>query len=99
MFDVEALREELKKYNQEHLLQFWDQLNEAEKKALYHDVKSLNLKEITEIFAESVSSSNGHGILKEEDMEPLSGDVHESILSGSEEKLKSYREEGKFLFK
>lgn len=37
--DVTQIREELKKYNQEHLLQFWDELGNEEKHELYSELK------------------------------------------------------------
>lgn len=37
--DVTQLKEELTKYNQEHLLQFWDELGNEEKQELYAELK------------------------------------------------------------
>lgn len=37
--DVTQIREELRKYNQEHLLQFWDELGNEEKHELYSELK------------------------------------------------------------
>jgi hypothetical protein len=37
--DVGTLKEQLAGYGQEHLLQFWDSLEENEQKELYKDVK------------------------------------------------------------
>ena len=41
--DVPALRERLDKYEQSHVLDFYDELSEENKKALYDDVSSLDL--------------------------------------------------------
>ena len=39
--DVTGLRKQLRSYDQEHLLAFWDNLAENEKKALYQELIQL----------------------------------------------------------
>lgn len=37
--DAVEMKEHLARYGQEHLLQFWDSLEESEQKELYKDIK------------------------------------------------------------
>ena len=43
----------LKKYNQEHLLYFYDKLTDEEKKILLKQIKDTNIKEITNLYKKS----------------------------------------------
>ena len=43
--DVNTLRSQLTKYGQEHLLQFWDQLDTDQQKELYDQLSELDLDE------------------------------------------------------
>lgn len=89
--DVESLREELTKFNQEHLLQFWESLTEEQQIYLYKDLTSIDFQEVTRIFAQSRIPDEE---LDESLLEPLPADVHESFTKSSEAILRSYREEG-----
>ena len=44
--DVEALRGALASHGQEHVLQFWSELDPAQQTALYNDVASVNLAQL-----------------------------------------------------
>ena len=48
--DVAALRERLAEAEQSHVLDFWDDLSEGERRALYEDVSGLDLAELNEDF-------------------------------------------------
>lgn len=89
--DVQSLRQELVKYNQEHLLQFWESLTEDKKVILYKDLTSINFEAVTKIFAQSQKQDEE---LNESLLEPLPDEVHESHTTTSESVLRSYREEG-----
>ncbi len=39
IMDLEQIRQALRQYNQEHLVEFWSTLNEEEQTKLYKDVK------------------------------------------------------------
>jgi hypothetical protein len=53
MMDIASLISQLSQYGQEHLLHFWDSLQETERKELYKDIVELNLDEVTR-FLETV---------------------------------------------
>ena len=47
----------LKKYNQEHLLFFYDELNESQKKLLLEQILSINFDEIVSLYEHSMEES------------------------------------------
>lgn len=89
--DVQSLREELIKYKQEHLLQFWESLNEHQQECLYKDLTSIDLQEVTKIFARSQEQDEE---LDESLLEPLPDEVYGSFTKSEEAVIRSYREEG-----
>ena len=91
---MENVRQVLSENSQQHLLHFWDQLNEEQKKLLYKDLKSLNLSKVCQIFEVTVNSENQQNEKIDDLLEPLSPQVHESITRTTKEKLQSYRENG-----
>ena len=47
--DFSGLRSTLEQFGQEHLLQHWDQLNEADQWTLYEDLKSIDFAEMNHV--------------------------------------------------
>ena len=47
--DFCGLRSTLEHYGQEHLLQHWDQLNEADQWTLYEDLRSIDFAEMNHV--------------------------------------------------
>ena len=89
--DVQSLREELIKFKQEHLLQFWESLSEDQQICLYKDLTSIDFEEVTNIFSESQIPDDE---LDESLLEPLPKEVHETVTTSSPAVLRNYREEG-----
>ena len=52
---LKKAEEILKKYNQEHLLQFYDELSENEKKLLLNQILSINFEKILNIYTQSLN--------------------------------------------
>lgn len=89
--DVQSLKETLSRYNQSHLLQYWESLSESEQEYLYKDVTSIDLGKVSSIFAKSQEPDEE---LDESLLEPLPSDVFESVTTSSEARLRVYRETG-----
>lgn len=70
---MESLKKLLSKYNQEHLLIFYNKLNECEKEELYKDIHSIDFA-----FMDSLKSIN-HNIAKEDLIEPASATLREDF--------------------
>lgn len=84
--DVAALRERLAKYEQSHVLDFWDDLSDDQKSALYDEVSGLDLAELTEDFDKMALTSNKDAEEKLDDkMQPLPADQCGSVLKATEE--------------
>ena len=85
--DVAALRERLAEAEQSHVLDFWDDLSEDEKKALYEDVSGLDLAELNEDFERmSVKAeSDAAGGKMDDHMQPLPADQCGSVLKATDE--------------
>ena len=85
--DVAALRERLAAAEQSHVLDFWDDLSEDERKALYEDAAGLDLAELNEDFERmSVKAeSDAAGGKMDDHMQPLPADQCGSVLKATEE--------------
>jgi hypothetical protein len=44
--DLAQLKDRLRQYGQSHLLRYWDELNDVEKSALYHDLDAVDYEEM-----------------------------------------------------
>ncbi len=53
---LEQLREQLQQHGQEHLLQYWDELNETQRSQLLSDIEKLDLEVLDEQIQENVLS-------------------------------------------
>ena len=71
--DVSGLRKRLEKHDQEHLLAFWDELNEQEKSGLYKELSDLDLDYVTQSFQRCVADLNSQAEKLDDRMEPLPG--------------------------
>ena len=69
--DVEGLRAQLQKFDQEHLLAFWDQLSEEEQTLLYNELSQLDLEYVTQSFERCVADLNAKAEKLDDRMEPL----------------------------
>lgn len=94
MTDYAELHQRLQKVGQEHLLKFWDELSEDERKQLEQDISELDLNELKEYFDRATSSLAQNGLKLDDRLQPLPDDKLIRISRAPEELLNSYREEG-----
>ena len=69
--DVSGLRAQLQKFDQEHLLAFWDDLSDQEKTLLYNELSQLDLEYVTQSFERCVADLNAKAEKLDDRMEPL----------------------------
>ena len=51
--DIDSLKKKLTKTNQEHVLTFWDELNEEEKNILSKQIEEIDFEQIENLYAKS----------------------------------------------
>lgn len=94
IMEVNCLKEKLQKFNQEHLLQFWDEISDHEKSALFKDILELDLPEVTSYFAKAMNSLNANKETLDSKIQPIPGDVFESLCASTPAKLEQYELRG-----
>lgn len=94
---MEKIKQILEEANQEHLLTFYNQLNDEEKKILENDILNVEWEKIEKIKSDFIDKSTNKFILKSsvvfEDtlLSPLPQDIVGSSLSSTQEQLDKYR--------
>lgn len=94
MINFENLKEKLTKYGQEHLLRFWNELNDDERKQLFRDIQELDLKEIQSFFKRATASLDESGEKLDDRLQPIPESTFMSTSRASKEQLALYENEG-----
>jgi UDP-N-acetylglucosamine/UDP-N-acetylgalactosamine diphosphorylase len=96
MMDVSGLKEQLTRYGQEHLLQFWDSLDAHEKAELYKDLNELNLDEVTGYYRSTIESENDaeNGGKLDDRLQPIPAEIHGAVVRTDAQTLQDYESEG-----
>lgn len=95
MTNFESLRETLKKHGQEHLLQFWEELDDNERKQLISDIQEFNLDEVQSFFTRAKSSLAESSAKLDNRLQPVPESNLLSISRTSKEQLSVFHDEGK----
>lgn len=93
MLNIQDLRNNLAKYGQEHLLQFWDSLTNSEKEELIRDIDEMNLEAVVHDFQKATSISKTEEKF-DNNMKPVPKSLFGNVNTTSINTLKSYEEEG-----
>ncbi|XP_058442689.1 UDP-N-acetylhexosamine pyrophosphorylase [Malaya genurostris] len=94
MTNLHVLKENLTKYNQDHLLKYWDELNANEKRILVEDIEELNLDEVNLFFERATSSLKEDEAKLDDKMDPVCEDKFLSTSRENIEQLELYKCEG-----
>lgn len=90
MTAFEQLRKQLEQHGQEHLVAYWSELNEEQRRHLTADIDELNLTEVNEFF-ERATASLDDGVEKLDDrLNPIPETHVLSITRTPKEVLKNY---------
>ena len=81
----EGLKARLAEYGQEHLLGYLGELNELQKKALYQDIHTIDLKKITKCWKEAKKSLSDSEEMKDDQLKPLPSSIVGSTTDSREE--------------
>jgi len=88
--DIDTLRSKLTAAGQEHLLQFWEELDTDEKKALYNELSELDLDEVLEYFQRTVAEMSSAGEKLDDKMQPLTESQCGSMAASTDSELAQY---------
>ncbi|XP_015120681.1 UDP-N-acetylhexosamine pyrophosphorylase isoform X2 [Diachasma alloeum] len=92
--EVEGIRVQLKKYHQDHLLNFWEELTDLEKKELTDDIFNVDLAETNSYFERANASLKNNNKLLDDEMKPIDSDRCGVLNECSEEQLRGYEDRG-----
>ena len=94
MSEVENLRNYLTKFDQQHLLRFWDKLSDAEKRDLCRDIREFNMEEVCNYFQRALKTLDECQRKLDDRMKPIPEEASGSVMKCSEEELDTFRKEG-----
>lgn len=94
MTAFEQLREHLEKYGQEHLLKYWNEINDEQRRQLEKDIKEFDFDELHLLY-ERATQSLAEGTTKLDDkLQPIEESQSLSIRQTSADLIKEYNDEG-----
>lgn len=93
--DVAGLQQRLQSAGQEHLLQFWDSLQDNEKQSLYNELNHLDFIEINSYFEAAMQSLKNASEKIDDLLEPLPPVVCGSVTRTDDAKQVEYTNMGK----
>eukprot|EP00092_Neocalanus_flemingeri_P002057 GFUD01002196.1.p1 GENE.GFUD01002196.1~~GFUD01002196.1.p1 ORF type:complete len:491 (+),score=139.43 GFUD01002196.1:105-1577(+) len=88
---MEAMKESLARHGQEHVLTWWEELDNAGKEQLVKDLSDVDLEEMTDMYQKTCGDDVGPG-RDMSSMEPVDPSLCESIVSSSPAQLSLYRD-------
>lgn len=88
------LVKELTAYGQEHLIQFWDELNESDKEHLYHEIKQTDFGELNGFYERVQSEMSQNALELDHAMNPIPDNLKGSYAHSSPEQLRVYELDG-----
>ncbi|XP_008487541.1 UDP-N-acetylhexosamine pyrophosphorylase-like protein 1 [Diaphorina citri] len=94
MVDINEGKDLLTSCNQQHLLKYWDEINDEEKSILLNEIKQLNIPEACEYFKSANTYSRQAEAQCDSSMKPVPSELYGSAQDTSSDILKSYREIG-----
>lgn len=94
MSEFETISQELRRFNQSHLLQFWNELTEEQQTILCSEIKEVNVAEVCSFFERAAETLNRDQSKLDDRMEPLPPELYGGVLRSTREELKSYEDEG-----
>ena len=90
MLDIAKLRSQLQAVNQQHLLDFWEELSEQHQQELYHELSDLDLDEVLEYFSRTVAEMHAAGAKLDDKMQPLTESQCGSMAQSTDRDLSHY---------
>ena len=93
--DLEKLRSDLEKNNQDHLLQHWDSLDEEEQAKFLKDLRSIDYAKINRSFDKAMNDAKSSEFMKDENLQPVPPEQVGSVIGAeNQKKVGSWRDMG-----
>lgn len=92
--ELEDVRATLSAHGQEHLLQFWPQLDKDERCQLMTDLRYIDFERTSTAFKQATNSGSSDPESLDDLLEPIPAEQQGSVSRCSREKLEAYRNEG-----
>jgi len=90
--DVQSLRDNLSQYGQEHLVQFWDQLDHEGRQELLHDIGEINFAEAVDFFRHTMQSACSDEEKLDERLQPIPSELHGATTRTGPQLLRHYED-------
>ena len=98
VMDTEELRQRLGEHGQDHLLRFWDMLNNAERHQLTSELSALDVAYVNRCYEACASELKQSSENIDDHLEPLPESVIGSVVRTDPDTLKRYEHEGQTAF-
>lgn len=93
MNKYEELKSFLSKYEQDHLLRFWNEVSDDEKILLEKDIKEIDFEQVNNFFKQLSETQTNQEKLDSE-LRPVPPEIYGSVEGTNEKTLEEYRYEG-----
>lgn len=94
MSDFNSVLDLLKKYDQEHIVRFWEKLGEKEKNILLQDIQDVNIPEVVEMFKKTVENMSSNEQKLDDRMNPIPAELYGAVGRCPKELLMHYEQIG-----
>ncbi|CAH1736436.1 unnamed protein product [Aphis gossypii] len=94
MSDFDSVITLLKKYDQEHIIKFWNKLDEKQKAFLLEDIHELNIPEVVEMFKKTLENMNTNQQKLDNRMNPIPAELYGAVNRSPKELLIKYKQMG-----
>ncbi|XP_050424899.1 UDP-N-acetylhexosamine pyrophosphorylase [Adelges cooleyi] len=94
MSNFESVSTVLKTYDQQHIIQFWDKLDDNEREQLLEDIQNVNIPEVVDMFKKTIKDINADKQKLDDKMKSIPSELYGSVSRSPTELLNSYKEIG-----
>lgn len=92
--NFQDLKEKLARFGQEHLVKFWDDLNDEERSLLIADIKEINLEEVQSFYERATASLEENAEKLDDRLQMVPESTFMSTTRTDKEQVKVYEYEG-----
>lgn len=94
MSDFNSVVDLLKQYGQEHVVKFWEKLNEEEKTVLLQEINEVNIPEVIEMFNKTMENTSSERQKLDDRMNPIPAELYGAVGRSPKDLLMKYEHIG-----